>query len=522
MRTLLLLFLSASVIHAADFDVLIRNARIADGTGAPLRAGGVAIKGDRIAAIGEITGTATAEIDADGLVVAPGFIDVHTHSERIPKLPSAENFVRMGVTTIVTGNCGTSHLDVGQFFRELSDVKVAINVATLIGHNTVRQKAMGGDLLREPTAAELDTMKQLVDRAMKDGAVGLSTGLIYVPGTFAKTEEIIELAKVAAAHDGIYASHMRAETIRIFSALDELFRVAREAKIRAEVSHLKLSGPSAWGKADEVLAALERARAEGLAITHDAYAYTASSTGLEQLIPDKARAGTRADFAARLADPAQKAAIVREMAQMRERQGRTDYAYAVIARYEKDPSLAGKSIAEAAKLKRGSDSIGDQVELLLEIALNGGGSGVFHGMSEPDLQKFLAHPLTMIASDGGPRVFGEDVPHPRSYGNNARVLGRYVRELHVLTVEDAIRKMTSLPAATFHLADRGVLKPGACADVVIFDPEKISAPSTFEDPHHYAVGITDVIVNGGIVLRKGELTGTRSGVPVRLGSRRRN
>jgi N-acyl-D-amino-acid deacylase len=515
MRHLLFFLLTIQLAPGADFDLLIRNALIADGTGAPLRQGSIGVKADRIAAVGEITGSATTEIDAAGQIAAPGFIDVHTHSERIPKLPSAENFVRMGVTTIVTGNCGASHLDVAQFFRELAEVKVAINVATLIGHNTVRQKAMGGNLLREPTPAELETMKQLVDQAMRDGAVGLSTGLIYVPGTFAKTEEIIELAKVAAAHDGIYASHMRAETVRIFSALEELFRVAREAKIPAEVSHLKLSGPSAWGKADEVLAALERARAEGLAITHDAYAYTASSTGLEQSIPDKARAGTRADFAARLADPAQKAAIVKEMTEMRERQGRSDYAYAVIAKYDKDPSLAGKTMAEAAKLKRGGDSVDDQVELLFEIYVNGGGSGVFHGMSEPDLQKFLAHPLTMIASDGGPRVFGEDVPHPRSYGNNARVLGRYVRELHVVTIEDAIRKMTSLPAATFHLADRGMLKPGAFADIVIFDPEKISDPSTFEDPHHYAVGISDVVVNGGIVLRNGELTENRSGVPVR-------
>ena len=351
---------------------------------------------------------------------------------------------------------------------------------------------------------------------MNEGAVGLSTGLIYLPGTFAKTEEIVELAKVAAAHGGIYASHMRAETVKIFDAVAELLRVAREAKIRAELSHIKLSGPSVWGKADEVLAVLDGARAEGLSITHDAYAYTASSTGISQLIPDKAREGTREDFVARITEPKQKAEIVAEMKRSRERQGHTDYSYVVIAQFDADPSLNGRRLPEAAKLKRGSDSLDDQVALLFDIERQGGGSAIFHGMSEPDLQTFLRHPLTMIASDGGPRIPGEAVPHPRSYGNNARILGRYVRELKILPIEEAIRRMTSLPAETFRLRDRGVLKPGAFADIVIFDSEKVNDPATFDDPHHYAEGFTDVIVNGGVVLRSGEFTGARTGGPLRF------
>ncbi|MEQ1861307.1 MAG: D-aminoacylase [Chthoniobacteraceae bacterium] len=508
--------LLVSGVRAQQYDLLITNARIADGTGAPLVKGSIAVKDRRIVALGEVAGTATTVIDAQGRVAAPGFIDVHTHSERIARTPDAENFVRMGVTTIVTGNCGGSRTDVAKFFEELDAAKVAINVATLVGHNSVRQKAMGGNFSREPSAEELEQMKALVEQAMKDGAVGLSTGLIYLPGTFAKTGEIVELAKVAAAHGGIYASHMRAETTRIFDALEELFTVAREARIRAEVSHLKLSGPSAWGKADEVLAVLDRARAEGLGITHDAYAYTASSTGLAQLIPDKAREGTRDDFIARLASPEQKVEILAEMARTRERQGRTDYAYAVIAKFDADSSLNGKSVAAAAKLKRGSDSLDDQIELIFDIERQGGASAIFHGMSEPDLQAFLRHPHTMIASDGGPRIPGDDVPHPRSYGNNARVLGRYVRELKLIPIEEAIRRMTSLPAQTFRLADRGVLKPGAFADIVIFDPEKISDPSTFDDPHHFAVGFSDVIVNGAAVLRDGAVTETRGGGSLRL------
>lgn len=515
MRLLFSFLLVSLPVFAADYDLIITNARIADGTGAPLISGSVAVKDRRIVAVGEVKGSTDMQIDAHQNIVAPGFIDVHTHSEDICKLPVAENFLRMGVTTIITGNCGGSRTDVAQLFKEIEEARVAINVATLIGHNSVRQKAMGGSFIRAPNAEQLEAMKALVDQSMKDGAVGLSTGLIYIPGSFAKTEEIIELAKVAAAHDGIYVSHMRAETVRIFSALDELIRIAREAKIRAEVSHLKLTGPTAWGKAAEVLAVLDKARADGLSITHDDYAYTASSTGLAQLIPDAAREGKREDFVARVADPAKKAEIIADMKETRERQGRTDYSYAVIAKFKADPQLNGKSIPEAAKIVRGSDSLADQIELIFDIEARGGGSAIYHGMNEDDLRAFMRHPLTMIASDGGPRRLGEDVPHPRSYGNNARVLGHYVRDEKLLTIEDAIRKMTSLPATTFRIKDRGVIKPGAWADIVVFDPDKVNDPSTFSDPHHYAEGFSDVIVNGGVVIREGRLTETRSGGPVK-------
>lgn len=508
--------LLAGMVVAADFDLLITNALIADGSGAPLVKGSIAVKGGKIVAVGQIEGAADQIIDAGGNVAAPGFIDVHTHSEDICLNPAAANFLRMGVTTIVTGNCGHSRTDVAKFFAEIEESKVALNVATLIGHGSVRDQGMGGSFIRAPNAEQLAVMKGLVDQAMKDGAVGLSTGLIYVPGSFAKTEELIELAKSAAAHDGIYVSHMRYETVRIFEALDEIIRIAKEAKIRAEVSHIKLSGPTAWGKAAEVLAVLDKARAEGLQITHDQYAYTASSTGLRQTLPDSALEGEREDFIARIADPQQKAEIIAQMAEMRVRQGRKDYSYAVIARCKSDPTLNGKTIPEAAKMKRGADTLEDQIEFILDLEAQGGASAIFHGMNEDDLQAFLKHPLTMIASDGGPRRLGEDVPHPRSYGNNARVLGRYVRELKLLSLEEAVRRMTSLPAQTFRLKDRGQLKAGAFADIVIFDPAKVTDPSTFNDPHHHAEGFSDVIVNGGVVIRDGKLTEVRSGGPLRL------
>lgn len=509
------LLFAATALHGQIYDVIIRHGRIIDGSGNPAFFADLAVKGGHIAEIGRISGDAKTEVDAKDLIVAPGFIDVHTHADEIGEMPLAENFVRMGVTTVVVGNCGGSALDVAKLFRDVEATNVAINVATLVGHNSVRQKAMGGSFDRPPTPEELSEMKSLVEQAMKDGAVGLSTGLIYLPGVFSKTDEITELAKVASAYDGIYTSHMRYEDNQIYKALDEVFRVAREAHIRAEVSHIKLSGPIAWGQADKVLAYIEKARAEGLDITQDQYAYTASSTGISQLIPESAFDGGRSKFRERIEDSKEKAKIVEEMEKGLSRKGRKDFSYAVIAFYRHDKSLNGLNIAEAAKAKRGSNSVADQIEMILEIQKNGGAQGVFHGMSEEDLQKFMRHPNTMIACDSGLRKLGEGVPHPRGYGNNARVLGKYVRELKVLKLEDAVRKMTSLPANTFHFKGRGELREGNWADIVVFDPAKVSDPATFNDPHHYAVGIPYVFVNGFAVIKDGEHTGAKAGQALR-------
>lgn len=512
----MLLCLSATGL-SEPLDVLIQNATIADGSGAPLYTGSIGIRAGRIAAVGDATGPAKTTIDAKGQVVAPGFIDVHTHSEDICEVPAAENFLRMGVTTIITGNCGSSITDVAELFSRVEQTRTAVNVATLIGHNSVRRRGMGGNLNRPPTADELSAMTAHVDRAMRDGAVGLSTGLIYVPGTFSGTDEIVELAKVAASYDGIYVSHMRSENTKIFDALEEFLRITKEAHVRSQVSHIKLSSPTSWGKAEEVLAILDRARADGLAITQDNYAYTASSTGIAQLIPDSMREGTREDFVARLADPAKKQRIVALMQDTRKKQGRTDYQYAVIAQFKPDPRLNGKSVPEAARLLRGGDSVADQVETILDLEARGGASAVYHNMNAEDQMKFMVHPLTMIASDGGPRIFGEAVPHPRSYGNNARVLGRFVREEKALSLEEAIRRMTSLPATTFDIKDRGALKVGAWADVVVFDPAHVRDLSTMDDPHHYAEGFSAVIVNGVPEILDGAMTLERSGAAVRKG-----
>jgi N-acyl-D-amino-acid deacylase len=300
--------------------------------------------------------------------------------------------------------------------------------------------------------------------------------------------------------------------------MEELFRIAREARIRSEVSHIKLSGNSAWGRTDAVLAAIEKARAEGLDITQDQYVYTASSTGIDTLIPSRAREGGPEQFRKRLDDPAEKAQIVTQMKESLQRAGRTSYAYAVIANYPTDRSLNGKSIVEAARLKRGSEALDDQIELILEIGRSGGASGVFHGINEEDLRRFLQHPNTMIASDSGVREMDESVPHPRGYGNNARVLARYVRELPLLRLEDAIRRMTSLPATTFRLPDRGLLRERCWADLVVFDPATVLDTATFDDPHHFPTGIAHVFVNGVAVVRDGQHTDARAGQVLRPAS----
>jgi len=517
-RWLVLLALSALcrlALATETFDLVIRHGLLFDGTGNPAFHGDVAIRGGRIAAVGRVDGTGQKEIDATGLAVAPGFIDVHTHADEIVEMPTADNFVRMGVTTIVAGNCGSSSLHIADLLGAAERTNLAVNFATLVGHGDIRARAMGGNFDRPPSDTELSNMKQLVDQAMQEGAVGLSTGLIYQPGVFAKTDEIIELAKVAARYDGIYVSHMRHEDDHILDAIGEVVRISREAKIRAEISHIKLGGPTAWGRAAEVLQFIEKARAEGLDITQDQYAYTASSTSLGQLIPDNILEGGRQKFISRIASPEVRSNAVARMKDNLARRGRESFDYAVIASCKSHPELNGLNVREAAAKLRGADTINDQAELVLDLQKAGGASAVFHGMNEADLKVFLAHPNTMIACDSGLRKFGEGVPHPRGYGNNARVLARYVRELKVLRLEDAVRRMTSLPAATFKFAERGLLRTGNWADIVAFDPDRVQDAATFKQPHAYPEGIPYVLVNGIVVIDKGEHTHAKAGVALR-------
>lgn len=510
---------SASMLSAPTYDLVVRGARVVDGTGNPAFHADVAVSRGRIQRVGFVAGKGREELKAAGLILAPGFIDVHTHSENVLEIPKVENFLRMGVTTLVTGNCGGSNLEVSKFFKDISSKGISPNLATLVGHNTVRRKAMGGDFDRVPTPAEMTSMRGLVEKAMVQGAVGFSTGLIYMPGTFAKTEEIAELAKVSSRYGGIYVSHMRSEGLQLLEAIQEVIDIARTSGCRAQVSHIKASGNASWGKSHAALELLERTRALGLDITQDQYVYTASSTSLSQTIPDWAKEGGAEQFKKRLADSATKGRMIEDMKENLEKNARKDYTYAVIASCRSDKRLNGKSVPEAAKIKLGADDLDAQIETILEIEKAGGASGVFHGMSEDDVRKYLSHPFTMIASDGGPREVNDTVPHPRSYGNNARALQIYVREQRMLRLEDAIRKMTSLPAQTFRIVDRGLIREGLAADIVVFDPNSVRENSTFTDPHKFATGFTLVLVNGVPVVKNDAHTGAKPGKPLRLKDR---
>ena len=500
---------------APIYDLVITNGRIIDGTGNPWYRADVAVKDGRIAKIGRVDPReARAVIDARNQIVAPGFIDVHSHVENIYSQPDAENFIRMGVTSLVTGNCGSSTTEVGKFLDRIKEQPLAVNLATLIAHGSVRAKVMGLEN-RAPTPEELRQMEALVEQAMKEGAVGLSTGLIYVPGTYAKTDEIVALARVAARYGGLYATHMRDEGNGVMDAIRESIQIGEQAGIPVEISHFKISSKKLWGKSAETISLVEQARARGLQVTVDQYAYTASSTSLDVLLPDWVRAGGRDAAKARLADAATRERVRREMKGSLKRSGFKDYSYAVVASYEPSPSFNGLSIPEIAKRARGKSDLDAQIDQIIEMFAAGGAGMIYHKMSEDDVQRIMRQPWTMIAADAGVQRPGRGVPHPRGYGNNARVLGRYVREFHLLTLEDAIRKMTSLPAQTFHLRDRGLLREGYAADIVIFDDATIADRATFDNPHQYPVGISYVIVNGQVVFADGKMTGVRSGVALR-------
>lgn len=493
------------------FDLVIINARIIDGAGNPWFRGSIAIKDGRIAKVGRFdVSNARRTIDAQNQIVAPGFIDVHTHTEDVFNNPKAENFVRMGVTSLVTGNCGGSELNIKAFLDRIKTKPLATNIASLIGHNTVRAKVVGLDD-RAPTPEEQEQMNAYVEQAMKDGAVGFSTGLIYLPGTFAKTDEVVELAKAASKYGGVYASHIRDEGNEVVSAIEEAINIGEQANMPVEISHFKIASRALWGKTATTIGLVEAARKRGLSVTVDEYAYTASSTSLDSRLPSWAIAGGREQGKKRLADPATRKKAADEVKADLKKKKFKDLSYAFVASYGPNPAYNGKNIKEIAKLARGKDNLDAQIEQFIEMYEKGGAQMVYRAMDEPDVQNIMRQPFTMIASDSGVRAFGSGVPHPRGYGNNARVLGRYVRELKIVTLEDAIRKMTSLPAQVFGLSDRGLIHAGFAADLVIFDENVITDKATFEQPHQYAEGISSVIVNGQLVFDGKQMTGAMSG-----------
>lgn len=493
-------------------DLLIKNGKIIDGTGNGWFYGDVAVKNGKITAIGKsLQANAVQTIDASGLIVAPGFIDVHTHIEGDEaRNPTADNFIYDGVTTVVAGNCGASNVDIGKYLKWIDSLKLSVNVASLIGHNDIR-KAVMGRANRDASAAELAQMQALVEKAMKEGAAGLSTGLIYIPGTYAKTPEIVALATIASQYDGVYASHMRDEGDKVADAINEALTIGREARIPVEISHFKLSGQQNWGRSRETLAMVARAREQGLDVTIDQYPYTASSTSISTLIPDDILADGQDSIVARLSNPVIKKRVIGEMLARLKKRKLKHFSYAVVASYRPDSSYNGKSIEEINLMKGRKHKVKEEAETIIDIMMNGGASAVFHGMGEEDVKRIMQYPFNMFASDASIRVFNQGVPHPRGYGTNARVLGKYVREEKVISLEDAIRKMTSLPAQKFQLRDRGLLKEGMAADIVIFDEKKVEDQATYKNPHAYSKGFQYVLVNGQLTVNEGTHVGTRAG-----------
>ncbi len=503
---------SAQSARAPRYDLIIAGGTVVDGTGAPGVVADVAVAAGRIAAVrrGLPRASAREVIDAAGLIVAPGFIDVHTHADDIADHPRAENFVRMGVTTIVAGNCGGSALDIGEALTRVRDIGASVNYATLIGHNTVRRAVMGTEN-REATLAELARMKSLVWRAMADGAVGFSTGLQYVPGTYTKTPELIELARIAGNAGGVYASHMRNEGTELEKAIEETIRVGEAGGCRVEISHLKVDSPARWGASARALAMIDAARARGVDVEADQYAYTAASSTLGIRFPSWVLEGGQIAIEARLNNPETWAHVRTEMQAMLAERGIADLGFAVVSSYRPDPSFDGLSIKAIAARTRGSDSLDAQLEVARGMMVAGGASMVYHLMSDEDVERIMRHPEVGIASDSSVLTPGDGVPHPRGYGNNVRVLGEYVRRRHVISLEEAVRKMTSLPAGHFRFDGRGTIKAGNAADLVVFDAETVADTATFDKPHAYPVGMPWVVVNGVVVVRNGEHTGLRPG-----------
>lgn len=512
---MVLLSAPASTTRQQSFDLLIRNGRVLDGTGAPAREADVGITGGRIAAVGPLAHATAAEtLDARGHVVAPGFIDVHTHADEIAQHPLAEHFVQMGVTTVIAGNCGSSAERIGDAFRMVEETRVALNYATLVGHNTVRRAVMGTER-RAPTAGELAKMQALVEQAMRDGAVGFSTGLQYVPGTYAEPAEIVTLARAAAKTGGVYASHMRNEGTEIERAVQETIAVGEASGLAVEISHLKVDAPSRWGASAKALALIDAARARGVRVAADVYLYDAASSNLGIRFPSWVLEGGQPKINERLDDQAAWMGIKEEMKKLIRERGLENYNFARIASYPADPSLNGLSIPEAARQVLGKDDLETQLEMMRRMLRAGGASMVYQFMAEDDIGRILRHPHVAIASDSGLNVMGEGVPHPRGYGNAVRALARYVREQKVITLEEAIRKLTSLPADHFGFTDRGRLAVGQAADLVIFDPARVADRATYQQPHRYPEGIAAVFVNGVAVVKGGVHTSARPGQVLR-------
>ena len=495
-------------------DLVIKNARVVDGTGGPAYSAEIAVRGDTILRIApRIDSPATKVVDAHGKVIAPGFIDIHVHArDGIFKVPTADNYVRQGVTTLIEGPDGSSPLPIGLFLDRLAKTAIVPNFGMFVGQGSVRDSVMGA-VDRRATPEELEQMRKIVRQGMLDGAFGLSTGLFYVPGAFTPTDEVVELAKVAGQMHGIHISHMRDEATRVLDSVRETIEIGEQGGLPTQITHHKIIGALNWGKSVDTLRMVDEARARGVDVTIDQYPYTASSTSIQAaLLPAWASEGGRERMLERLKDAATRSRIRAETIRLiKEERGGGDPNNVQISACEWEPSLAGKRLSEVTIARKLEPTVENAADTALWTVEQGECLAIFHAINEQDLQRILQHPTTMIASDGSIPVFGHASPHPRSYGTFVRVLGRYVRELKVLTLEDAVRKMSGSPAKRLGLTDRGLLQAGLKADLVVFDPAMVRDTATFEKPHQYAEGVALVVINGQVVFEGGRMTTARPG-----------
>jgi dihydroorotase/N-acyl-D-amino-acid deacylase len=500
--------------QAPAYDLILRGGRIIDGTSSPWYVADLAITGDTIARIAPaINEPAKRVVNVKGLVVAPGFIDIHTHARRgIFEVPTADNYVRQGVTTLIEGPDGGSPIPIAPFLDKVAAARITPNFAMFIGQGSVRSEVMG-QVDRPATREELDKMRALVTQGMKDGAFGLSSGLFYVPGAFTPTEEVIELARVAGSFGGIYISHMRDEAKGLAESVRETIAIGEKGGLPTQITHHKVVGKKYWGGSIETLRMVDEARARGVDATIDQYPYTASATSIgAALLPAWANEGGRDATLARLKDPAMRAKIrAASVAIIRDERGGGDPKNVSVSACEFDPKLAGQTLAQITQGRGLAVTLENAAETAMWIVEQGGCGGIFHAIGEADLERILAHPATMVASDGEVAVFGRNVPHPRSYGTFARVLGVYVRDKKVLRLETAVQKMSALPAQRLGLSDRGVLRQGLKADIAVFDAASVRDTATFEKPHSYAEGVSVVIVNGEVAFEDGKMTAARPG-----------
>ncbi|RIK80416.1 MAG: N-acyl-D-amino acid deacylase [Planctomycetota bacterium] len=492
-----------------DADILLVNGHVLDGSGSPAAAGSVAIRGDRIVAVGQFTpGQIGKSIDCTGLVIAPGFIDLHNHSDEsilAEETRTAENYIRQGCTTLVTGNCGGGAADVEKYLGAIELHGAGTNIAHLIPHGATRALVLGRRAV-DPTPEELAKLQSLVDQGMKAGAWGMATGLIYIPGAYAKIDELAALTEVVGRHGGIYASHIRSEDSGLLDAVAEAIEIGRRAKTPVHISHLKASGQPYWGTVRGAARLIEQARAAGQVVTADQYPYIASSTSLEaMLLPDWAREGGREETVKRLSDPQALARLQPALAQ-----ALAERPHIRIVAYKADPKYSGRVLQEIA-----AEQNRPAADVVLEILRNDSPSAINFGMSEDDVRFVMQQPWVATASDGSVKLPSAELGHPRSFGTFPRKIGHYAVREKVIPIEQAVRSATALPAEILGLTERGRLQAGCFADIVVFNPEEIIDRATFDQPFEPPAGIKHVFVNGQAAIADGTPTRSLSGRALR-------